>query len=74
MRMNGSLKKYLREVDGQAEGMLFQLVKQMVKDEGVDEAMNELHSLAEVEAFSCSIRLGVKLIIWAGVPLEKGTT
>ena len=39
MRMNGSLKSYLREVDEQAEEMLFQLVKQMAKDEGVDEAM-----------------------------------
>ena len=39
MRMNGSLKQYLREVDEQAEEMLFQLVKQMAKDEGVDEAM-----------------------------------
>ena len=39
MRMNNTLKQYLREVDEQAEEMLFQLVKQMAKDEGVDEAM-----------------------------------
>ena len=39
MRMNGSLKQYLREVDEQAEEMLFQLVKQMAKDEGVTEAL-----------------------------------
>ena len=39
MRMNGNLKSYLREVDEQAEEMLFQFVKQMAKDEGVDEAM-----------------------------------
>ena len=39
MRMNGNLKSHLREVDEQAEEMLFQLVKQMAKDEGVDEAM-----------------------------------
>ena len=39
MRMNGNLKSYLREVDEQAEELLFQLVKQMAKDEGVDEAM-----------------------------------
>ena len=32
------------------------------------EAMNEMHSLAEVEAFSCGFRLGVKLMIEAGVP------
>ena len=33
------MKQYLREVDEQAEEMLFQLVKQMAKDEGVDKAM-----------------------------------
>ena len=97
MRMNGNPKSYLREVDEQAEEMLFQLVKQMAKDEGADEAiltenrrykhllslmgrnrdelsetltdkqpetlekydeaMNEMHSLAKVEAFSYGLRL-----------------
>ena len=45
MRMNGNLKSYLREVDEQAEEMLFHLVKQMAKDEGVDEAMKRLDQL-----------------------------
>ena len=66
MRMNGNLKSYLREVDEQAEEMLFHLVKQM--------AMNEMHSLAEVEAFSYGFRMRVQLMIEAGVPLAKGTT
>ena len=39
MRMNGNLKSYLREVDEQAEEMLFRLVRQRAKEEGVDEAM-----------------------------------
>ena len=39
MRMNGSLKQYLREVDEQADEMLYQLVKQMAKNEGVTEAL-----------------------------------
>lgn len=39
MRMNGSLKQYLREVDEQAEEMLYQLVRQMAKDEGVTESL-----------------------------------
>ena len=39
MRMNGNLRSYLCEVDEQAEEVLFQLVKQMSKNEGVDEAM-----------------------------------
>ena len=42
--------------------------------EKYDEAMNELHSLAEVEAFSYGFRLGVRLMIEAGVPLAKETT
>lgn len=45
MRMDGNLKSYLREVDEQAEEMLFHLVKQMAKDEGVDEAMKRRDQL-----------------------------
>ena len=67
-------------VDEEAEEMIFQLVKQMAKDEGdeailtckqletlekYDEAMNEMHSLAEVEAFSYGFRIGVRLMIEA---------
>ena len=37
-------------------------------------SMSEMHSLAEVEAFSYGFRLGVKLMIEAGVPLAKETT
>ena len=39
MRMSGSLKQYLREVDEQAEEMLFQLAGQMAKDEGITEKL-----------------------------------
>ena len=49
MRMHGSLKTYLREVDEQAEEMLFQLVKQMAKDEGVDEAMKRRDQMLWVQ-------------------------
>ena len=45
MRMNGSLKQYLREVDEQAEEMLFQLIKQMAKDEGVTEELKRLEQM-----------------------------
>ncbi len=48
--------------------------KQLETLEKNDEAMNEMHSLAEVEAFSCGFRLGVKLMIEAGATLAKGTT
>lgn len=49
MRMNGSLKTYLREVDEQAEEMLFQLIKQMAKDEGVDEEMKRRDQMLWVQ-------------------------
>ena len=39
--------------------------------EKYDEAMNEMHSLAEVEAFSYGFRMGVQLMIEAGVPFVK---
>ena len=52
MRMHGSLKTYLREVDEQAEEMLFQLVKQMAKDEGVDEAMKRRDQMLWVQCMN----------------------
>ena len=39
------MQAYLREVDEQAEEMLFHLVKQMAKNEGVDEAMKRRDQL-----------------------------
>ena len=55
MRMNGSLKQYLREVDEQAEEMLFQLVKQMAKNEGVTEALKRQSQMVWVQRMN-SIR------------------
>ncbi|MBQ3865438.1 MAG: hypothetical protein II776_00940 [Clostridia bacterium] len=34
-----------------------------------DDAANEMHSLAEIEAFSYGFRLGVRLMIEASVPI-----
>ena len=42
--------------------------------EKYDEVMNEMRSLAKVEAFSYGFRLGVRLMIEVGVPLAKETT
>ena len=39
MRMNGTLNDYLKSANEQAEEMLFQLVKQMAKAEGVTEKL-----------------------------------
>ena len=48
--------------------------KQLETLEKYDEAMNEMHSLTEVEAFSYGFRLGIRLMIEGGVPLIKETT
>ena len=39
MRMNGTLESYLKQVNDDAEDMLFQTVKQMAMVEGVNEAL-----------------------------------
>ena len=45
MRMNGTLNDYLKSVNEQAEEMLFQLVKQMAKAEGVTEQLKATDQL-----------------------------
>ena len=62
MRMNGSLEQYLREVDEQAEEMLFQLVKQMAKDEGVTEELKRRDQLGWVGRMN-SIRIRAEEIV-----------
>ena len=52
MRMNGSLKSYLREVNEQAEEMLYQLVRQMAKNEGVTEELKRCDQMAWVRAMN----------------------
>ena len=52
MRMNGTLKSYLREVDDQADEMLFQLVQQMAKNEGVTEELKRRDQMAWVAAMN----------------------
>ena len=42
--------------------------------EKYDETINEMHSIAEVEAFSYGFRLGVRLMIESGVTTIKDTT
>ena len=45
MRMNGTLNSYLKSINEQAEEMLFQLVKQMAKAEGVTEQLKAADQL-----------------------------
>ena len=53
--LSGKLNAHLEEVDRQAEEMLFQLVKQMAKDEGVEEALKRRDQLDWVQRMN-SIR------------------
>ena len=52
MRMKGTLRSYLREVNDQAEEMLFQLVNQMAKAEGVTEQLKARDQMAWVGAMN----------------------
>ena len=45
MRMNGTLNDYLKGVNGQAQDLLFQLVNQMAKAEGVTEQLKATDQL-----------------------------
>ncbi len=45
MRMNGTLNSYLKSVNAEAEEMLFQLIKQMAKAEGVNEQLKATDQL-----------------------------
>ena len=55
MRMKGTLRSYLEEVNENAEEMLFQLVKQMAKSEGVTESLKRQNQLVWVQRMN-SIR------------------
>ena len=60
--IEGKLPDYLANVNEQAEEMLFQLVKQMAKDEGVDEAMKRRDQLGYVQCMN-SIRSRAEEIV-----------
>ena len=53
--IEGKLPDYLADVNEQAEEMLFQLVKQLAKDEGVDEALKRRNQFGWVQRMN-SIR------------------
>jgi len=52
MLMSGTLYDHLADVNEQAEEMLFQLVKQMAKDEGVTEALKQRDQMAWIGAMN----------------------
>lgn len=52
MRMNGNLILYLKSVDEQADDMVFRLVKQLAKQEGVTEDLKRRDQMAWVSAMN----------------------
>ena len=52
MRINGTLNSYLREVNDQADEMVFQLVKQLAEREGVTEKLKRRDQMAWVGAMN----------------------
>lgn len=69
--LNGNCRfKHLLSLMGRNRDNLSDTLTEQQKEllEKYDEAVNEMHSLAEVEAFSYGFRLGVRLMIEVGVP------
>ena len=62
MRMNGNLIPYLQSVDEQADEMVFQLVKQLAKQEGITEELKRRDQMAWVGAMN-NIRNRVNEIV-----------
>lgn len=62
MRMSGTLNSYLRNVNEQADEMVFQLVKQLAKQEGVTEELKRRDQMAWVGAMN-NIRERVNEIV-----------
>ena len=52
MRMKGTLKAYLEEVNEQADELSFQLVNQLAKQEGVTEGLKRRDQMAWVGAMN----------------------
>ena len=62
MRMNGTLESYLKQVNQDAEDMVFNLVKQMAKNEGVNEVLKASDQLEWVRRMN-NIRSRVDEIV-----------
>ena len=63
MRMNGTVNDYLKSVNEQAEEMLFQLVKQLAKQEGVTEQLKATDQMAWVGAMNNIQQRAMEIIV-----------
>lgn len=63
MRINGSLKQYLRNVDEQADEMVYQLVRQMANDKGITETLKRQDQMSWVQRMN-SIRNRAEEIVF----------
>ena len=52
MRLKGTLSSYLKEVNEQADEMVFRLIKQLAKQEGVTEELKHRDQMAWVGAMN----------------------
>ncbi len=64
--MSGKLKSHVEKIDMQAEEMFSQLVQQMVKNEGVDEALKRSNQLIWIQQMN-SIRNRAEEIVLSEV-------
>ena len=62
MRMNGTLNSYLKSINDEAEEMLFRLIKQIAKAEGVTEKLKRKDQMAWVGAMSNIRDLATKTV------------
>ena len=63
MLIKGKFPDYIADVNEQAEEMLFQLVKQMAKDEGVDEALKRHNQLGWVQKMNSIRSLASEIVL-----------
>lgn len=66
MRMNGTLNSYLKSVNAEAEEMLFGLIKQIAKSEGITETLKQQNQMLWVQRMN-SIRNRAEEIVKAEV-------
>ena len=64
MLLSGELRAHLEEVDRQAAEMLFQMVNQMARDEGVTEQLKATDQMAWVGAMN-NIRARAEEVVYA---------
>ena len=66
MRMNGTLEQYLRDIDQDAQDMFDKLVKQLAKQEGINEELKSANEIDWIRSMN-SIRNRAEVIVLSEV-------